>query len=1077
MAEPPPPHPPDDTLRTAAPAAPTRGVADTSSSSLSGASDRFGLALPTAGGQGPLQAGATLGGVTLIRFLGAGGMGSVYEGWQEPPGRAVAVKVVHDVLARAAIDRFQQETRILGRLEHPDIARIHTCGSVDTPVGPAPYFVMELVRDARPLTQFAAEQGLSLPQRVRLVSRAAAAINHGHRRGVVHRDLKPGNILVDADGHPKLIDFGVARCTAVDMPHGRAETRAGDVVGTLRYMSPEQLAAAPDAIDGRSDVYALGLILHELLTGQLPYDLHGSSPLEAARIIDAHEGLALRPLTRALIDAGTATGEASGLASIITRCLEREPGDRYQSAADLAADLDRWLAGEPIRARPPTAWESLRRFARRHRIAAAATAVAVTSLLLAVVTVAAFALRSERARRAADSRRAEADREAAVARADAYVANLLLAAEARDGDNLAEARRRLDTARRLSAAAGTTTPIEIDCLAASLDESLLSFTMPAVTGSGGSTTAVAWSADGGRVANGRADGSIWIRSTSPTRPEERAVAGHDGGIWGLAFSPDGRWLASAAADRTVRIWSAREPERDSPALTDGLRLDAHRGAVYGAAFAPDGSLLATASRDGTVQIWDTTTWQTQLTLTGHEGTVYAVAFSAAGDRLATGGQDGTVRLWDPRVGMQQGELRGHDDRVFAVTFAPDGQRLASASEDATVRLWDLTVKSEPRVLHHPRRVNAVAFVGGGQQVATGSADGVLRVWPVVETGEPVVLRGHTGPIWSLAVRPGTYAAVTGSGDGSTRVWDLDETALPLIRGGDRMLAVACSPDGRHVAAGVTDGRILRVDAATLRSMPPLVGLRGRVTAVTFSRDSQLLLAAGDDGRVRGWDMATGSDRLSLRPHEDRVYALDVSPDGQLLATASEDRTVRLWDLAAGAARGEPLRHGRRAFCCRFAPDGRVVATACEDRTARLWHVADGREIRRFSGHTGPVNWVDMTADGKRLATASSDGTVRLWDLADGRALRLLEGPGGQLWKVAFAPDGTRIVAASADGSVRMWDVATGRMLPSLDGHRDQVWAVAFSPDGRSLFTGSWDGTVRAWGLSVADLARRRRAAP
>jgi len=1065
-----PPH--DDTRRTSASAATTAAGTDAGSASLSGARDHFGLAPPPpSGGAGTLAIGTRLGDVTIVRLLGAGGMGSVYEGWQAPPGRSVAVKVVHDVLARAAVDRFQHETRILGRLEHPDIARIHTCGSFQTPAGPAPYFVMELVRDARPLTQFAAEQALALPDRVRLVSRVATAIAYGHAKGVIHRDLKPGNVLVDADGQPKVIDFGVARCTAGDMTVGHAATRPGDVVGTLQYMSPEQLAAAPEALDARTDVYALGLILHELLTGRLPYDLRNRSPLEAARIIDAHHGLALRPLAQAVRAATTATApEAAALASIVARCLEPDPDDRYATAGELAGDLDRWLAGEPVRARPPTPWESIRRLARRHRAAAAAAAIAVGSLLVAVVTVTVFFLRSERARLAADSRRAEADRAAADARADAYVANLLLAAESRDGNNLAEARRLLDAAGRLSTAAGTATPVELDCLAASLDESLRSFTVPATTGTAGGTTAVAWSPDGRWLACGSAAGSLCIRSASAPPAAERTIAAHQGGIWGLAFSPNGRWLASAAADRVVRIW-------DTATATAVQRLDAHRGTVYAAAFSPDGGLLATASRDGTVRLWDTAVWRERQVLEGHEGTVYAVAFSAAGDRLASGGQDGTVRVWDPHDGTEQGVLRGHGDRVFAVSFAADGQRLASASEDGSVRIWDMATGSEARLLRHPSRVNTVAFVGDGQRLATGAADGVLRVWRTDRAEDPTTLRGHAGAIWSLTVRPRSADAVTGSADGSTRIWDLDESALPMIRGGDRILAVACSPDGRQLAAGAADGRILLADTATLRPGEAPVGLVGRATAVTFSRDSRTLLAAGDDGTVRGWDVASRSERMQLRPHEDRVYAIDMSPDGRLLATASEDRTARLWDVASRAPQGEPLRHGRRTFCCRFVADGRTLATACEDRTARLWSLGDGRELRRFTGHAGPVNWLDLSADGRWLATASSDGTARLWELATGRELRVFPGPGGQLWKVAFSPDATRLVATCADASVRMWDVATGRMLPSLDGHRDQVWAVAFSVDGRSLLTGSWDGTIRAWGVSVADLAQRRIGTP
>ena len=1075
-----------DAARAGDPSVPPHSTSDTDAAALTGVDEHFGFgagAEPGGGstgvsrrsrGAGPLPPGFSLGGVTLVRLIAEGGMGRVYEGRQAAPERLVAVKVLRGGFASSLlVRRFEYEARVLARLRHPHIAQIFTFGTFDDGDGIVPYFVMEMVEGALPITRSAGDRRLGVREVVALVRRVCAAVAHGHQKGVIHRDLKPGNILVDAAGEPKVIDFGVARSIDPEAGEPTQMTRAGDVIGTVRYMSPEQLGVGDGDVDARSDVYALGLVLHEVLTGTMPYDLRGASFLEAARVLGDPAPVSTAAVDRVARSAGVPAADARALATIVATCLEKSPAGRYATAVELEAELGRWLAGDAILAQPPTPAEVLRRFARRHWAATAAAVSALAALVAATGGISFFYVRAERqrlvaeeARLVAEQRQDEAGRQAAAARAQLYVSNVLLAAAARDRDNVVEAERLLRDARSLVDDAGTTNPVELGCLAASLDESV-----DEAGGHAGIVTAVGAAPDGTAIASGATDGRVRLGRLSGARLawSEAPIGTHDGPVWATAFSADGRLLATTSGDGVVRIWAVAGR---APVAT----LTGHDGATYAAAFSADGSLLATGGRDRVVRLWDCGTWTVRAELRGHEGTVFSASFAADGRTLATASVDRTVRLWDPATGTETGRLTGHEGRVFAVAFAPDGSTLATAGEDGAARIWDLAGGVTRHVLEHPFRVNGVAWVDGGRRLATASGDGVVRVWNAADGRAAERLLGHTAPAWSIASAGTSAWVVTGGADGIVRLWDVDRRVGPVMPCGDRVLAVACSPDGTAIATALASSTVRLWDARTLEAGPLLRKAVGRVNDVRFTPDSATVVGACDDGSVQLWDRATGHRREWLKPHDRRVYAVDVSRDGALIATASEDGTARVWSLATAAPVGEPRRHGRRVLGVAIAPAGDLLATAGDDRSARLWRMPDGPEVGRFEEHEGPVNWVAFSADGRMLVTACSDATVRAWSVADGSLISVMTGPGRQVWKAAFSPDGKRVAAVSADGTAQVWDVASGRALPMLRGHTDQVWGVAFAPDGRALVTGSWDGTARLWGVSTAEIARRRLAA-
>jgi WD40 repeat protein len=1023
----------------------------------SGEADDFGF---RAGPAATLAPGTDIGGITIVRLLGAGGMGCVYEARQHAPDRPVAVKLMREgVVSPTQFKRFEYEAEVLGRLEHPGIARVYLVASAR--VGPfsTPSIVMELVPDARPVTTFCAEQGWAGRQRVALMRKIAAAVAYAHQKGVIHRDLKPGNILVDQMGAPKIIDFGVARSIDDSRQASTMLTEAGHLVGTLHYMSPEQLSGSGTDVDARSDVHALGLVLYELLVGRLPYDLRGRSPLEAARIVATAEA----PIATAVIEALKADrtitrDDARSLAAIVATCLEKRPESRYATAADVAAELGRWLAGEPILARPPGLGRAIARLARKHRLATASTAGVLAALVTAVVGISVFAVRAERA--------------AIAARAQLYRATVLLAVDARDRGAVDEAGRLADAARTLADAAGPRQPIELACLAASLDESV-----EMKPGHGDAVRAVAWSPDGRLMAAVAAEGIVRVSSRNmetDAPPHASVLRGHAGPVWSLAWSPDGRTLASASADATARVW-------DVETGAERLLLRGHEGIVYGIAFSPDGRRLATGGRDGIVRIWNASDGREARSLSSGAGTVYAVCFSPAGDLVATASQDGGVRLWDAESGAARGLLVGHATRAFSVCFSPDGRRVAAAAEDGAVRVWDLDADREVAVLRHPFKANAAAFVAAGTQLVTVSDDCIVRWWDIDRAIEIAGRRGHRGAVWSIAAARDNAWLITGSADATVRVWAADGGCDPVVACGEKVHALAASTDGRACAVGTASGLAV-VSLADLRVAAHRLCPGQRVNDTCFVGTGDRLIAACDDGIVAVCGVPAGAnaaaEQHNLKLHVRRVFSVDVDAGGTRLATAGEDRAARLWNMAALDAKAEPLasfKHERRVLCARFAPDGSRLFTACEDRLARMWDLASGRERMRYVGHDGPVNWLAVSAAGRLLATASSDATVRLWDANSGAPLATLRGPARQVRKVAFTADETRLIGVGDDGAAHVWDVASGEAVSVLRGHADQAWALAITADGGMALTGSWDGTVRAWGISAADLFRRRQA--
>jgi WD40 repeat protein len=1038
-----------------------------------------------------------LGPYRVLAELGRGGMGIVLLAYDQELQRTVALKVLPpdraDERARA---RFVREARAAAGIVHDNVVPVYAVAS-----GPdgSPYLVMQYVEGPTLRQRIKAEGRLDPYEAARVCAQAAEGLAAAHRAGLVHRDIKPANIILDrAQGRAKIMDFGLARATS--LPAGL--TQAGTVLGTPEYMSPEQVQE-PERVDGRTDVYSLGVTLYEALTGEVPF--RGVTHMVFQQIVSDDPRPPQHVNDKVPRD----------LETICLKCLHKEPGWRYADAAALAEDLKRFLAGRPIQARPVGKSERLWRWCRRNPL--------VASLLVTLFVVLAAGLAG------ATSQWLRAEAKAKELEINLYYHRIALADREALANNWGRVEELLDECppllrgwewhylkRRRHADPLTPLPLgeriimgEGFDLAFSPDSRLLAVPSGVNTikvwdassgreewtlrGHTARVLCVAFNPDGRHLASTSEDGTVmvWDLTTGPDRDEGRpplcTLRGHQDRVIGVAFSPDqGRLLASAGNDGTVKLWDAITGK-----LLHNLPGQSLANSYTNLAFSPDGRRLAAGSGENTVKVWDVVTGQELFTLPGHTQPVFHVAFSADGRRLVSAGREGAVKVWDLTTGQEAFTFRLHSMGVWCVAFSPDGRHLAvgGGMSDAIVRILDAVDGRIVRTCDgHIARVVSVAFSPDGRRLASASLDKNVKLWDATTGHEVLTLGGHTDLVGRVLFSPDGQRLASASADGTVRVWDAspfdensDRRVLTLRGHAGTVFGVAFSHDGKTVASASADHLIKIWDTTTGKEVRTLRGHTDTVFSVAFSPGGRRLVSGANDHAVRLWDTQTGEEVLVLNEgFAGVVRSVVFSPDGRRIATGSF-QTVQVWDAGTGRPVTRPL-HSDPEYVggVAFSPDGKLLAAVGTNRTARVWNAASGEEVSSFQGHLTRVFSVAFHPRGEYLASGDGDFLVRLWNPATGRALDTLAGHADYILGIAFSPDGQYLATASWR-EVIIWDAQTHAPIRTLRGLAGTIWSLAYSPDGKHLAAGAGHrgkGEITIWDASIWDKAvDSRRTSP
>ncbi len=1014
-----------------------------------------------------LERGASVryfGDYVILEELGRGGMGVVYKARQVSLNRPVALKMIKaGVLADdAELRRFQNEAEAVALLDHPSILPIYEIGEHDG----QRYFSMKLIDGSNLAEQLASFQDDPLAS-VALVIKAADAIQHAHMRGILHRDLKPANILIDAQGHPHITDFGLAKLMESDVEL----TASGAIMGTPSYMSPEQAAGRRGAMTLATDVYGLGAILYALLTGKAPFG--------ADSVIETLDAVRNRPPERPTKCNAKVPRD---LELVCLKCLEKNPADRYPTAGALADDLRHWAAGEPVSVRAAGAVERVAKWARRKpSLAAAYTFGLLTVLLGGLGGAAVWQWRAAAwARDAASTARDnEATARAAAETARDGEATARAAAEkAREGEAAArETLVRVDYGRTMEVAlqewlAGDPAATRglIESTRADLRgwewryvHHLCHSDLLTLKGHTSGLGSASYSTDGSRILTASADGTakVWDAQTGT---ELLTLKGHFGGVLWASFSPDGSRIVTSSGDGRAKVW-------DTKTGTELLTLEGHTGPVSSASFSPDGSRVLTAGQDGTAKVWDAKTGTELLTLKGHDSSVSSASFSPDGLRVVTRGFDKTAKIWDAKTGTEVLTLKGHTAEVKSASFSPDGSRVVTASSDKTAKVWDAKTGTELLTLKgHDSSVSSASFSPDGSRIVTGGDNKTAKVWDAKTGTEILTLQGHDSSVSSVSFSPDGSRILTASGDGTAKVWDARGGAEALTLNVQRRGIVtpwgvagveSISPDGSRVVTATIDGTAKVWDAKTGTELLTLEGHTGLLSWVSFSPDGSRVLTDGQNGTVKVWDAKTGTELFTLKGHDSAVDSASFSTDGSRMVTGSFDKTAKIWDAKTGTEILTLKGHDSAVNSASFSTDGSRAVTASSDKTAKVWDAKTGTEVLTLKGHTSAVRSASFTPDGSRIATWSVDGTAKVWDAVSGAEVLTLKGDLENVTSASSSADGSRILTASWGQTVKVWDAKTGTELLTLEGHMGPHSWVSFSADGSRVLTRSFS-TAKIW---------------
>jgi WD40 repeat protein/predicted Ser/Thr protein kinase len=1030
---------------------------------------------------GPSVEREAIGRYRVIKMLGTGGFGTVFLAHDPELDRLVAIKMPHARHTQNlnARERFRREARSAAHLHHPGIVEIY---SVEQD-GDLPFIVYEYVAGTT-LTQYVESTAPTFRKIAELVRDVARALEFSHSRGVVHRDVKPANILVDTNGIPRLADFGLAR-RADDIK----VTVDGQILGTPAYMSPEQASGDQNKIGEASDIYSLGVVLFVLLTGDLPF--RGKVQMVVQQVIN---DFPRNP--RSLNDA-----VPLDLETICQKAMEKEPQRRYGSACELADDIDRWLTNRPVRARHiGTAGRLLRWCLRNRTTAALVTTVATLVVAVACVSSYLFIREYSHVTENLDLLNAQY-----VAQGTAFfepqpplgcpnpLAGLPwlaagLEADVRNPEREAVDRIRLGFTLRSS-------PRIVQMFFEDAPVTFASFDPPCkrVVTCGSGPFARIWdvatgqsavpplshsknvlqarfSPDGQLVATCSEDGTarLWnSRTGAPvTEPLQYTIHRAEGSqpllIFRVCFSPNGLRLATVDSDRMVGVWEIKTGKLAYPPLV-------HATSVIETEFSPDSSRLLTAEANGAAHLWDAASGKSTATFDEHKKNhahVQAAHFSINEHTAASGDNLGSVFVWNPTNGTISQSFPRHAAPISVLAFSPDGNTLASASVDGVVKLW--SVKSGQQIgqpITHARSVVGIQFSPDGQLLATASMDGLAGLWQATTGKAAFSPLPHPKGLSSVAFSRDGRFALTVSSDGPVRIWAYrpDTITYSTLPPGPSIACAATGTDGHKFAAADNSGAIA-MGSLEDPTKACMTDSQGSVQCLAFNRDCSVL-ASGSARVARLWQTNNGRPIGQRLSHGSKVFAIHrllLSPDATRLVSLARDWHVYVWDTAAGKCLCSPVPHPGPVTDIELSPDGRRFATI-GGPTICIWSIANGEPLLKPLEEEGKVAFVCFTPSGDSLLSAGDKGASRWHFSTRGVEHTPLVKDSAMRW-VSFNPRGGTIATVTWDGTAQIWNESQHTAATRPMRHPEPVTWAAFSPNGWFLVTRTQGDVLRIWDI-------------
>ncbi len=1025
--------------------------------------------------------GRWFGDFELLEQIAVGGMGIVYKAHQVSLDRIVALKMIlrGHFATRSEGERFHREAQAAAHLRHFNIVSVHGYG---IHAGRS-YIVMDFVEGVT-LAEKVTESPFPPVEAANIVKRVAEAIHFAHQHGVIHRDIKPSNVLLDRQGCPLVTDFGLAKRIQTDS----SLTNTGQVLGTPSYMPPEQARGTENDVGPTADVYALGATLYCLLTGRPPFQ--AATPLETLCQVIEREPVSPRQLNPAV---------NRDLETICLKCLRKEPGLRYATAEDLALDIDRYLGGRAIEARPISPVVKLIRWTSRNRLLAA---LAATAAILALALAVGTTLASIRMRSAYKTIKTQLVRQ--------YVLNGMRMMESGDGINalpwlvralqLEEGSLEEEKIHRLrigdvlsrcprlvdfksldkSPEPDSLSPdgrrsISISGHEAHVVDARTGLALTPKFSHGSPITRAGFDSEGRRVVTiGGRQARIWNAAdgTSLGPP-----LNHRDQVNSAEFSPDGKLLLTAVGGRDLGpvgeavLWNLETSQPILPNLK-------HDDDVYSAKFSADGKSIVTSSYDLTAQVWDSTTHKRIFPPLLHEQPVSYACFSPDGTLVATLVSD-QVRIWDAKTGTSTAPPLKHFGVIRRVAFTPDSRQVLTEGFDQRVRFWD---SARGTALPLTISGHGLSFNTDGRRFSLRGGDRTWRFWDPASSARAPLQFKHAHYVNAALFSSSDQRIITASWDHSWRVWDATTeipTTPPIVHGGS-VNSIALSPDGRLAVTASLDHSARVWNVMTGKPVSPPLTHADCVLHATFSPDGRHVLTSSIDSTARLWDYRTGRTILAPLRHSSDVIFATFDPSGQRIATTCSDGTARLWNASNGEPISAPLRHHGWVVHAAFSPDGGLLVTSSRDRSARVWNCATGEEQFPELKHEDFVNYAEFSPDGERIVTASSDRSAKVWSARDGKPITPPLVHREPVNQAIFSPDGLCVLTASGGpatsecGEAQIWDANTGNAISMPFPHRDDVKTLKLSADGRRLLTSSSDMSARIWAVpyearSVAEL--------